>query len=315
MSSASDPAFVHVPLQALKGRGSATRLAHRFEPTAREPFDDGWVQEGDEPAPVPTTWVWEDCKSAITRNTSPDIGFDLSINPYRGCEHGCSYCYARPSHSYLGLSPGLDFETRLIAKRGLQERLIHELASPRYRPGLMAVGTVTDAYQPLERELRSAIVTQGAALATSQKDAQVTLRILSDVQEKKTLTLNAQGQVREFYLNYRLRFEVVDSKNRKLLTPEEIVLQSYLSYSESQALAKEIEERLTYIDLRRDAVNQVMRQLVRLQPPQLSPSGEQPATANTANTTNKASDARAADADDLPVQPPTCAVAAPEDCK
>ena len=138
---------------ALKGRGSATRLAHRFEQDAREPFDNGWPQDEQESLPVTTTWVWEDCKSAITRNTSPDIGFDRSINPYRGCEHGCSYCYARPSHSYLGLSPGLDFETRLIAKRGLKDRLIHELASPRYRPGLMAVGTVTDAYQPLEREL------------------------------------------------------------------------------------------------------------------------------------------------------------------
>ncbi len=155
MSSCSpSPEFVHVPLSALKGRGSATRLAHRFEKDAREPFDDGWPVGDAEALPPPaTTWVWEDCKSAITRNTSPDIGFDLSINPYRGCEHGCSYCYARPSHSYLGLSPGLDFETRLIAKRGLKDRLIHELASPRYRPGLMAVGTVTDAYQPLEREL------------------------------------------------------------------------------------------------------------------------------------------------------------------
>ena len=154
MSHSSEPGFVHVPLQALKGRGSATRLAHRFERDAREPFDDGWWREDEEAPAVPTRWVWEDCKSAITRNTSPDIGFELSVNPYRGCEHGCSYCYARPSHSYLGLSPGLDFETRLIAKRGLRERLIHELASPRYRPGLMALGTVTDAYQPLERELR-----------------------------------------------------------------------------------------------------------------------------------------------------------------
>ena len=155
MSSLPDPECVHVPLSALKGRGSATRLAHRFERDAREAFDDGWAQEAVGEAPrLATEWVWEEAKSAITRNTSPDIGFDLSINPYRGCEHGCSYCYARPSHSYLGLSPGLDFETRLIAKRGLQERLIHELASPRYRPGLMAVGTVTDAYQPLERELR-----------------------------------------------------------------------------------------------------------------------------------------------------------------
>lgn len=132
-------------------------MAHRFARDAREPFDDGWPDggTGDEDTPrIATTWTWEEAKSAITRNTSPDIGFDLSINPYRGCEHGCSYCYARPSHSYLGLSPGLDFETRLIAKRGLAARLWHELDSPRYRPGFMALGTVTDAYQPLDRELR-----------------------------------------------------------------------------------------------------------------------------------------------------------------
>ncbi len=138
----------------IKGRGSATRLAHRFEKDEREPFDDGWAVDAEEATRIATTWTWEDAKSAIGRNNSPDIGFDLSINPYRGCEHGCSYCYARPSHSYLGLSPGLDFETRLIAKRGLTERLLHELASPRYKPGLMALGTITDAYQPLDRELR-----------------------------------------------------------------------------------------------------------------------------------------------------------------
>jgi len=143
------------PSAPIKGRGSASWLAHRFAQDAREPFDDGWAPpEPGQVLPLRTEWVWEDCRSAITRNRSPDIGFDRSINPYRGCEHGCSYCYARPSHSYLGLSPGLDFETRLIAKRGLRERLIHELASPRYTPGLLAVGTVTDAYQPLERELR-----------------------------------------------------------------------------------------------------------------------------------------------------------------
>ena len=158
MSSPLDPSpdtpWVPLTLQPLKGRGSATLLAHRFEQDAREPFDDGWAHDAPS-TPLPATqWVWEDCKSAITRNTSPDIGFELSVNPYRGCEHGCSYCYARPSHSYLGLSPGLDFETRLIAKRGLKDRLIHELASPRYRPGLMALGTVTDAYQPLDRRLQ-----------------------------------------------------------------------------------------------------------------------------------------------------------------
>lgn len=141
------------PPSPIKGRGSATQQLHRFESQAREPFDDGWPPEvGARPAPA-TTWVWEECRSAITRNTSPDIGFDRSINPYRGCEHGCSYCYARPSHSHLGLSPGLDFETRLIAKRGLRERLIHELSRPLYRPGLLALGTVTDAYQPLDRQL------------------------------------------------------------------------------------------------------------------------------------------------------------------
>jgi len=145
---------IAIPISQIKGRGSATRLAHRFERDGREPFDDGWAADPEEATRIATTWTWEDAKSAISRNTSPDIGFDRSINPYRGCEHGCSYCYARPSHSYLGLSPGLDFETRLIAKRGLKERLIHELASSRYRPGMMALGTITDAYQPLDRELR-----------------------------------------------------------------------------------------------------------------------------------------------------------------
>ena len=191
MPTPSDPDFVHVPLSALKGRGSATRLAHRFEKDAREPFDDGWHlaeqsnQDAHEATPVITRWVWEDCKSAITRNTSPDIGFDLSINPYRGCEHGCSYCYARPSHSYLGLSPGLDFETRLIAKRGLKNRLIHELASPRYRPGLLALGTVTDAYQPLDRELRL---------------TREVLEVLSDCQHPVAIVTKGSGVERDIDL-------------------------------------------------------------------------------------------------------------------
>ncbi len=145
---------IPIPINPIKGRGSATHLAHRFEKDQREPFDDGWHLEEETSPGIATTWTWEDAKSAISRNTSPDIGFDVSINPYRGCEHGCSYCYARPSHSYLGLSPGLDFETRLIAKRGLAARLVHELAQPRYQPALMALGTITDAYQPLDRELR-----------------------------------------------------------------------------------------------------------------------------------------------------------------
>ena len=122
---------------------------------------------------------------------------------------------------------------------------------------------------PLERQLRGAILSQGnTVLATDQKTAAVTLRILSEGQEKKILTLNAQGQVREYSLLYRIRFEVADKENKKLLNPNELALQAFLSYSESQALAKETEERMTFDDLRRDAVSQIMRQLSRIKPEQ-----------------------------------------------
>ncbi|MDO9436850.1 PA0069 family radical SAM protein [Hydrogenophaga sp.] len=151
---------VHIPIQAIKGRGVSHRQAHRFMRDERAAFDDGWSALDDaaqarEDAPPPATEVsWEDCKSAITRNDSPDVGFNMGLNPYRGCEHGCVYCYARPTHSYLNLSPGLDFETKIIAKRNLAAVLKRELASPRHVPGLLAIGTVTDAYQPIERELK-----------------------------------------------------------------------------------------------------------------------------------------------------------------
>lgn len=147
-----------IPLQAIKGRGAATRNAHRFEQDARSAFDDGW-QTWDEllaqEATRPQTQVrWEDARSALVGNDSPDIAFDYSVNPYRGCEHGCSYCYARPTHSYLGLSPGLDFERVIIAKRGLADQLRRELARPSYRPSMIVLGSATDCYQPVERELR-----------------------------------------------------------------------------------------------------------------------------------------------------------------
>jgi len=146
-----------LPLNAIKGRGAATRLAHRFARDVREAFDDDWpTTDADNGAAsaVPTQVIFEDVKSAIARNDSPDIDFDFSINPYRGCEHGCSYCYARPTHSYLNLSPGLDFETRIIAKRNLAEVLRRELAAPGYRPHQLNLGSATDCYQPVERELR-----------------------------------------------------------------------------------------------------------------------------------------------------------------
>ncbi len=147
-----------IPLQALKGRGAATRNAHRFEKDRRAAFDDGWPTWDETlgaQASKPATEIrWEDARSALVHNDSPDIAFDRSINPYRGCEHGCSYCYARPSHSYLGLSPGLDFERVIIAKRGLADQLRRELSARSYQPAHIAIGTVTDCYQPIERELR-----------------------------------------------------------------------------------------------------------------------------------------------------------------
>ncbi|MDM0047306.1 PA0069 family radical SAM protein [Variovorax dokdonensis] len=154
----SEDAFV--PVHAIKGRGAATRLAHRFAKDERSAFDDGWgtlheTQAEDEDLPPVATEVrFEDVKSVLTGNESPDIYFERSLNPYRGCEHGCIYCFARPTHSYLNLSPGLDFETRLIAKRNIAQVLRTELGRRAYRPSSIAIGTATDGYQPIERELR-----------------------------------------------------------------------------------------------------------------------------------------------------------------
>jgi DNA repair photolyase len=148
---------VTIPLHAIKGRGTATRLAHRFEKDARAAYDDGWgtlEEAAGNQAPIPTEVVFEDARSAICRNDSPDIYFDYSVNPYRGCEHGCIYCYARPTHSYLNLSPGLDFETKIIAKRNIAAMLRADLGKRSYLPKLINIGSATDCYQPVERELR-----------------------------------------------------------------------------------------------------------------------------------------------------------------
>ena len=141
------------PLAAQKGRGAVSNLQGRFEVNAREAFDDGWADEDDAPAPVKTQVTDEYAKTILTRNASPDIPFNVSLNPYRGCEHGCVYCFARPTHSYLGLSPGLDFESRLFAKVNAPELLRRELAKPSYVPEPIAIGVNTDAYQPCERTL------------------------------------------------------------------------------------------------------------------------------------------------------------------
>ncbi|MCD2343956.1 PA0069 family radical SAM protein [Ideonella azotifigens] len=146
-----------ITLQPRKGRGTTWAIAHRFSRDEREPVDDGWgaldqAVQAEELAPG-TQVIFEHVKSILTGNESPDIPFDLSINPYRGCEHGCIYCFARPTHSYLNLSPGLDFETRIIAKVNAAERLRETLSRPGYTPAQLNIGSATDAYQPVERKL------------------------------------------------------------------------------------------------------------------------------------------------------------------
>lgn len=135
-------------------RGARSFLQGRFETAAREAFDDGWTPEEKEPAELQATVTIERARSILSTNDSPDVGFDRSINPYRGCEHGCIYCYARPSHAYLELSPGLDFETRLFAKTNAAELLRETLAKPGYRPSPIALGANTDCYQPIERKYK-----------------------------------------------------------------------------------------------------------------------------------------------------------------
>jgi len=137
-----------------KGRGTASNAVGRFEQLGRETCDDGWGSLDEEPPPLRTEVSLDSTRSIISYNTSPDIPYDRSINAYRGCEHGCVYCYARPSHAWLGLSPGLDFESRLFAKPDAAQLLARELAKPGYRCAPIALGSNTDPYQPIEREYR-----------------------------------------------------------------------------------------------------------------------------------------------------------------
>ena len=136
-----------------RGRGTVSNATGRYEPLARVAFDDGW-QGLDELPPFKTSVSVDSTRKIIARNDSPDISFDRSINPYRGCEHGCVYCFARPTHAYLGLSPGLDFESKLFVKPNAPELLERELSAPGYVPRIMAIGTNTDPYQPIERRYK-----------------------------------------------------------------------------------------------------------------------------------------------------------------
>lgn len=146
--------WIVAPTRATKGRGAVSNFAGRFEVRVSELVGDGWGQD-DEPEVVLNTQVtYEHAKTILSRNQSPDLSFSLSLNPYRGCEHGCIYCFARPTHSYLGLSSGLDFETRIFAKVNAAELLRTELAANSYAPSAIALGVNTDAYQPCERKLQ-----------------------------------------------------------------------------------------------------------------------------------------------------------------
>ena len=178
-----------LPGTPLKGRGTAWAIAHRFETREREQFDDGWgnldQQAAEETLPPRTQIIEEQAGRILSGNESPDIGFDLSINPYRGCEHGCIYCFARPTHSYLNLSPGLDFETRIIAKVNAAQRLRETLASPSYLPLALCLGTATDAYQPVERRLR---ITRGI------------VEVLAEAQHPFSLVTKSSGVERDLDL-------------------------------------------------------------------------------------------------------------------
>ncbi|MGQ3112127.1 MAG: PA0069 family radical SAM protein [Brevundimonas sp.] len=142
------------PLQT-KGRGARTNASGRYEPVVHEAFDDGWTAEDATPEPIRTTLTPEHARTIIAKNTSPDVGFDRSINPYKGCEHGCIYCYARPSHAWMGLSPGLDFESRIFFKPHAARLLEQELSARKYVCKRIHIGGNTDPYQPVERETKS----------------------------------------------------------------------------------------------------------------------------------------------------------------
>lgn len=141
--------------KAINGRGARSNASGRYEADRREAWDDGWTDQDEAAPPLCTTLSPEHARTIIARNTSPDVGFDRSINPYKGCEHGCIYCYARPSHAWMGLSPGLDFESRIFFKPHAAHLLEQELSKPRYVCRRIHIGGNTDPYQPVERETKS----------------------------------------------------------------------------------------------------------------------------------------------------------------
>lgn len=188
------------PMNPPHGRGATFNPEGRFESVARQRSDDGWGEPAADPRQITTTVTAEIARSIISRNDSPDIPFSQSINPYRGCEHGCVYCYARPTHAYLNLSPGLDFEARLFAKVNAAELLRTELARPGYRCQPIALGANTDPYQPAEREWR---ITRQVLEVLAECEHPVTITTKSALVERDLdlLAPMARKQLARVYLS------------------------------------------------------------------------------------------------------------------
>jgi DNA repair photolyase len=217
--------------QSLKGRGALSNPHVRFESTSVERADDGWYQE-EVPASVPETVLPDRAKSVISTNNSPDVGFDQSINPYRGCSHGCVYCFARPTHAYLGLSPGLDFETRLFYKDNAVELLRAELSKPSYVCKSIALGINTDGWQPLERRLE---VTRGLleVLAECRHPVSIVTKSALIVRDLDLL----QDMARDQLVSVMVSITSLDSDLKRTLEPRAASPQARLRVIEQLSAA------------------------------------------------------------------------------
>ncbi len=233
---APPPAALMSAPAALKGRGTAWAIEHRFNQRSHESLDDGWgtlEQVALEEKAAPGTVLTEEhVRSILSRNDSPDIGFEVSINPYRGCEHGCIYCYARPTHSYLGLSPGLDFETRIVAKVNAVACLREALSAPGYIPRPLNIGSVTDAYQPAERRLR---ITRGVIEVLAEARHAFSVITKSSLVERDLDHL--AGLARDRLVAVYVSITTLDAKLARLLEPRAAAPQRRLQTIETLARA------------------------------------------------------------------------------
>ncbi len=208
--------------QRLTGRGALSNPAGRFEPARAETVDDGWYVE-EQPDSVATSVQPDTARRVITRNDSPDIKFEQSINPYRGCEHGCIYCYARPSHAYMGLSAGIDFETRLFYKADAGRVLEQELADPRYVCKSIMLGANTDPYQPVERRLR---VTRDILEVLARTHHPVSI-ISKSAMVLRDLDLLVP-MAREGLVNVSISITTLDNETKRVLEPRTAAPQARL---------------------------------------------------------------------------------------